>query len=305
MTVDDRTPPDLRSLAPEAFAAWDSVLAALAAADPDPLDAIPALVGSVLGFEPLAVDGRRSVPLETRRGETTADAGELAILDFGEQFVADVGGITPDQRAAALAALGPNAFAFVQVLYVVDLGSRMRAAWGELFGTEVVAQSSSATDLWAALEEFMPAVARLDGLDPVITEIVRLRGARAHGCRLCQSIRNVRAANAGIGESVYDQIDGFETSGLEPAHKIALRLVDAMLWTPGRFPPGLGADVRAEFGDAAAVELVLDVVRNAANKIAVAFGADAPHVTDGLEYYDIDPSGQLVYGLTPTSGPPT
>lgn len=303
MIVDDRAPPDLRDLAPVAFAAWDSVLAALPVADPGRVDRVPGLVGSVLGLEPLAVDDRVVVPFEEWRAAATADPGELAIVGFAEQFVADVGGITPERRAAALAALGPSAFAFVQALYVVDLGARMRAAWRELFGTEVVARPSAATDLWAALEEFMPAVARLDGLDPVTTEIVRLRGARAHRCRLCQSIRNVRAANAGVGESVYDQIDRFETSGLDAAHKVALRLVDAMVWTPGAFPPGLGADVRAELGDAAAVELVLDVARNAANKIAVAFGADDPHVTEGLEYYDIDASGQLVYGLTPTGGP--
>jgi hypothetical protein len=47
------------------------------------------------------------------------------------------------------------------------------------------------------------------------------------------------------------------------------------------------------------VELVLDVARNAANKIAVAFGADEAHVTDGVEFYDVDERGELVYGLTP------
>ena len=46
------------------------------------------------------------------------------------------------------------------------------------------------------------------------------------------------------------------------------------------------------------VELVLDIMRNAANKIAVAFRADEAHVTEGVEYYDVDDDGQLVYGLT-------
>ena len=39
---------------------------------------------------------------------------------------------------------------------------------------------------------------------------------------------------------------------------------------------------------------MLDVVRNAANKIAVALGSDAPEVTDGIEYYDIDAGGDVV-----------
>ena len=38
---------------------------------------------------------------------------------------------------------------------------------------------------------------------------------------------------------------------------------------------------------------------DAANKIAVALGADEARVSDGVEFYDIGPDGQLVYGLTP------
>ena len=41
-------------------------------------------------------------------------------------------------------------------------------------------------------------------------------------------------------------------------------------------------------------EVVLDVVRNAANKIAVALGGDAPVVTEGVEFYDIDATGDVV-----------
>jgi len=39
------------------------------------------------------------------------------------------------------------------------------------------------------------------------------------------------------------------------------------------------------------------VTRNALNKIAVALGADAPHVDEGIEVYDIGPDGSLVYGV--------
>ena len=46
------------------------------------------------------------------------------------------------------------------------------------------------------------------------------------------------------------------------------------------------------------VELVLDVTRNALNKVAVALGADAAHVDDGIEVYDVEPDGSLVYGLS-------
>ena len=71
-----------------------------------------------------------------------------------------------------------------------------------------------------------------------------------------------------------------------------------MVWLPGRIDPVIVADVRAHFDDATCVELVLDVARNATNKIAVAFAADAPHVTDGYEIYEITADGEAHYGLT-------
>ena len=45
------------------------------------------------------------------------------------------------------------------------------------------------------------------------------------------------------------------------------------------------------------IELVLDVARNGANRIAVALGADAPTVTDGVEWFATLPDGDLAYGL--------
>jgi hypothetical protein len=55
-------------------------------------------------------------------------------------------------------------------------------------------------------------------------------------------------------------------------------------------------------GPAAATELTLDIVRNSANKIAVAFGADGARVETGVEYYDIDVStGELRYDVCPVT----
>lgn len=176
----------------------------------------------------------------------------------------------------------------------------MRAAWQQLFGVDPAVDVDGATELWPALESFMSAVARLDSLDPLTTEIVRLRGARAHNCRLCKSLRHVRAANDGADETIYDQVEHYGASTLSTRHQTALRLVDAMVWEPCSYPADLATAVHASFTDAEAVELVLDIARNAANKIAVAFGADEAHVTEGVEFYDIDPGGELVYGLTPS-----
>jgi len=283
----------LTALAPEALGAWSSVVAALPGAiDADRLAALAGTVTPLLHAEPT------DVPVAT---DTDTDTVELdaPVRRFVEQFVVDVSAVDDETRAAALSALGVDAFPFVQSLYVVDLGTRIGAAWRRLFGVVVPSPDPSEAELWPTLEAAMRAIARLDALDPVTTEIVRLRGARAHDCRLCRSLRNVRAAEAGTDETTYDQIDHYEQSGLPERHRVALRLVDAMIWQPTAYPDGLASSVAEHFTPAQTVELVLDVARNAANKIAVAFAADDPHVPDGVEFYDVDADGELVYGLTP------
>ncbi len=284
--VDPTTDPT--RLAPEPVATWGAVVARLA-------DEIPtgrlAVLGTVvrtrLGADPADVPGPSAAPLPA------VDP----LVGFAEQFVVDVSAVNPEQRAAAFGTLGADAFPTVQALYVLDLGTRMNAAFRALFGHPVPTAVATG-DLWTTLEEFMRAVARLRALDPTSTELVRLRGARAHDCRLCRSLRNVHAVRAGGDEAFFDQIDDYERSALPERDRSALRLVDAMLWQPADWPDGLAAQLLEHWSPVELVELVLDVVRNAANKIAVAFGADEPHVTDGLEYYDTDAAGELVYGLT-------
>ncbi|HEY1117747.1 MAG TPA: hypothetical protein VGE43_08585, partial [Acidimicrobiales bacterium] len=57
-----------------------------------------------------------------------------AVRDFAEQFAVDVSSISPEQRAAALAALGSRARAFAGRLYVADWVPRARRALDQLFG---------------------------------------------------------------------------------------------------------------------------------------------------------------------------
>jgi alkylhydroperoxidase family enzyme len=291
--VPPRDPSDLAALAPEPFAAWTDVVGALRPTiGADRLAGLATSVSMLLGTLPsdLPVAGPAG-------GAPRFDEPTQAFVD---QFVLDVSAMSDDQRGAALAALGADAFPFVQALYVVDLGTRVGAAWRQLLGVgRPPLGTAGDVDLWTALETFMRAVARLDALDPVTTEIVRLRGARTHDCRLCRSLRNVRAAEAGTGEDTYDQIDDYERSALPERHQVALRLVDAIVWQPAAYSDDLVAAVAREFSPTETVELVLDVARNAANKIAVAFRADDPHVTKGVEFYDVDATGELVYGLTP------
>lgn len=84
---------------------------------------------------------------------------------------------------------------------------------------------------------------------------------------------------------------------LRAAHagKAALRYADGLIWTPAHLDVDDAAEVRSRFSDDQAVELTLDVMRNARNKIAVSLGADAPRVEHGTERYLLDADGQTVF----------
>ena len=68
-----------------------------------------------------------------------------------------------------------------------------------------------------------------------------------------------------------------------------------MIWTPSTIRASDLAEVRAHLTPAQAVEVVLDVTRNAANKIAVALGADDPVVQSGVELFETDADGNLSF----------
>ncbi len=207
---------------------------------------------------------------------------------FAEQFAVDVSVIDDEMRSAFLEATGSAAFTAVQAIFVDDFWPRVPAVLGAEAGRDV-----EGGELWPALEEFMREVARLDSLDPVTTELVRLRGARQHDCRVCKSRRSVAAIDGGADEATFDAVDRYETSDLPDATKAALALTDAIIWTPYAVPPGVLAAARTHLTDEQVVEVVLDVTRNAANKIAVALGADAATVTDGVELFTTDTDGNL------------
>jgi hypothetical protein len=271
-----------RDRAPAAFMAWDELIDAVASTTPtDLMEQARAIARA--GIDPAAPAVRRS------------DA-----MTFASQMVVDVASMTTDVRAAGLAELGAGAPAFVLAVWTEDMMIRAGAAWREMFGEEWRPIAISAeTDPWAAHERFLLEVAKLSALDPVTSELVRLRGARAHNCRLCQSRRNVSAINLAGGSEVFDDRD---PSGLSDGQNLALQVVDTFVWQPIHWPPGLGEQVVDVLGPAAATELTLDIIRNAANKVAVAFGVDTPQVETGVEFYDIDMStGSLRYNVRPVS----
>ncbi|WP_420880812.1 carboxymuconolactone decarboxylase family protein [Rhodococcus sp. (in: high G+C Gram-positive bacteria)] len=234
--------------------------------------------------------------------ESAADTLTGAPLEFAEQFCVDVSMIDDSQRAALASALGPDTGRFVQVLYVADWVPRARAGLDALFTAPQPAWSAPAEwdttgEPWPLIQRTLVEVARVRELDPVTTEVVRLYQARQHNCRLCKSLRNRTAMLAGGGEDLYDEIDDFRASSLSARHKAALEFTDALVWQPGRLDPEVVADVRTHFSPAEAVELVIDMMRNACNKIAVSTGTDGANVADGIEVYDVNPDGSVDFGL--------
>ena len=218
-----------------------------------------------------------------------------AVRAFAEQFRTDVSRVDDEQRDALAKATGEHQAAVVQMIWISDVAPRLDAVLDQLFGPSEwpTSRRIPVGDLWGVIDEFMRAVARHAALDPTTTELVRLRGARQHNCRLCQSRRAVAAISAGADEAMFDAVDNYEESDLPEATKAALALTDAIIWTPSAVPEDVVTRVREHLNEDQAVEVVLDVIRNATNKIAVALGADEPEVTDGVQLFVTDPDGLL------------
>jgi alkylhydroperoxidase family enzyme len=225
------------------------------------------------------------------------DPTERAALAIAERYVIDVAGTTDDERRVGFAALGDEVLAFVQGLYVLDMAQRIDVTATAVFGTGLdpsPARAPASRDLWSEIEAFMRTVARLDGLDPVTTEVVRLTGARQHDCRLCRSRRSA-AAVVDLGDgTLFDDIVRGAPAALTADQHAAATLTEAMVTQPVDIGPDLVGRVRTSFSPGQAAEIVWDVARNGANKIAVLFGADEPLVSDGVEYFDLDASGDVV-----------
>ena len=244
-----------------------------------------------------------SLPAEVAVTGPGSDA-DAVVADFAEQFSIDVSMIGDQQRSRLWSALGDNTFGVVVQMYIADFVPRVRAGLealgvgqrylGWVDGRVTWDHTTDPSD--AVFNGFLPAVARLRDLDALTSEVVRLRGAAQHNCRLCKSLRETTALDAGGSETLYGEIERFEASELlTNRQKAALRYADALIWSPGHIDRGIVAAVRAQFSDDEAAELTFDVMRNASNKVAVALAGDAPRVESGTEEYLLDANGQTVF----------
>ncbi|HEY2504372.1 MAG TPA: carboxymuconolactone decarboxylase family protein [Mycobacterium sp.] len=243
------------------------------------------------------------LPAEVEAAEPESET-EAVVAEFSEQFSIDVSTITGEQRSRLWKQLGNNTFSVVVQMYIADFVPRMRAGLEALGVGEQYLRWTQEPISWdhatepsdLVFNDFLPAVARMRALDPITSELVRLRGAAQHNCRLCKSLREGTALDAGGSETLYSDIERYETSKLlDERAKAALRYTDALIWTPAHLVADVAAEVRARFSEAQAVELTFDVMRNASNKVAVSLGADAARVEHGTERYLLDADGQTVF----------
>jgi AhpD family alkylhydroperoxidase len=241
-----------------------------------------------------------------------SSAAERDVVDFAEQFVIDVGGTTEDVRAELTGRFGADgARALVTAIYVVEFTQRLQLIAARLLDDALAAVPANlyaaadfaAADFMAAdtspaglLDAYQAAVVRGSALDPVTTELVRLRCARTHHCRICQTLRLADSRAAGVDEDMTAKVDFYERSDLPERAKVALRVTDAFITRPELLSDTVAGQARASFGPAELASLCLDITKWSTQKIKVALGTDGADrlVTDadGVALFGFDSGGQ-------------
>jgi hypothetical protein len=138
-----------------------------------------------------------------------------------------------------------------------------------------------------AVAAFAASVRRDQAVDARLTELVRLRCARHHDCRLCRSLRT---EGSGVDEDAAAKIDAYETSDLDERAKAALRLTDAVILGPSELTDAVAADIRDQLTPEEIAEILLLVVKYSQQKASVALRIE-PAPRDGLSVLTVDAEG--------------
>ena len=146
-------------------------------------------------------------------------------------------------------------------------------------------------ELDKAIADFAAAVVRARTVDPLTTEVIRLRCAQVHDCRLCGSLRNREALDEGFDEAVQRKIAQYESSDYAPKLIAALRLCDAMILTPSLADAALREELERHFSPTQIAEIMLDVMKWSQQKALVALRLEAPP-WDGTHVLVFDDDGR-------------
>ena len=144
--------------------------------------------------------------------------------------------------------------------------------------------------------ELHAAAVRLGELDPQTSELVRLRCATWHNCRVRKSLRHVTGGKRVLDESTAAKVTAYEDSDLDDRHKVALRLADAYMTVPGLIDEELSAQVRREFTDSQVTEMLLDIIAWTQQKPLVSLALDIPPDPSALSSLDFDELGEPIIG---------
>jgi alkylhydroperoxidase family enzyme len=234
---------------------------------------------------------------------------------FSEQFVIDVSSITPaDVARLGRHFAGEHLNEFVIALYVTECTQRLEMVCPLLLATSPAVPDHSAIgggranrqsvsedarpSLQGVLEEYEGAVVRGTALDPIITEMVRLRCARTHDCQICKTLRLADARAAGADDAMTMKVDFYERSDLDERTKIALRITDAVITRPDALADTVVNQARSLLSQDQLAELCLDITRWSTQKILVSLGTDTadalPKNEDGESFFSFGEDGHVV-----------
>ncbi len=149
------------------------------------------------------------------------------------------------------------------------------------------------TPLDFEIEELARVAMRAMRLDPLLTEVVRLRCAEYHDCRICSSLRIVSAVAEGLDEEMRQKICDYESSDLDERLKVALRFTDAMIGDPGSLSEDLRREVNAHFSAREIAEIAFNIMKWSFQKALVALRLEQPP-WDGLAGLSFDGVGETV-----------
>ena len=220
----------LQRHAPTAAAALSGLVSRVARARStrSQLTAIRTVTAEGIGLTPAAAAPDRAAARAARPA--------TEVMPFAEQFAVDVSVIDDALRTRLVRATSARAaFDATLVVWVADYVPRVRAVARRPVRRRRLVRRRRCRRPGTrrlVMDEFLREVALLDALDPVTTELVRLRGARQHTCRLCMSRRSLDAMEAGADAATFDAVDRYRSSDLGPGQQAALGLTDAMIWTP-------------------------------------------------------------------------
>lgn len=224
-----------------------------------------------------------------------------AAADLVDQFVFYVPDVTESHLAPIRAHLGEAGLeSFIQALYVIDQTARLRLTHKQLFAPEDTLAArpfelGAALGLRDALARLHATAMRLHELDDMTSEIVRLRAASYHHCRLCMSLRLFGASGSVVNEDLASRVARSESSNLSERHKVAIRYADTHMTVPRKLEPQLCRQLAEHYTRRQIIELTLDVSQWNQQKILVALGTDSPVSEAHLTPLTFDADGHAVF----------